>query len=335
MKYDVFISYSRKDSEVVDKIYDALEGAGIHCFIDRDGISGGADFPMILAEAIMESKLLLLVASENSYQSDFTQKELTFAVSNKGSSFIFPLIVDGSKMPPKLEFLLSDINWRNLGHSYRIDKELVEDVKHKLANPHAGETLQQREKGSAKTFFILILLLMIGGGGGLFWYQSYQEKQRQEKAAAEKAAAYADEKQCKQWIEECKACLYTADTLKAQNRPFDTFEAEVDVLQSMTPIANKADSLKATYNDNDTYRQRFTNLTTNYVRDRQQHKLDSMYNYWKRFAVSNYEEFRAYPYKGYKDDALDCARRALYINPDDANLLEIQEYLNSKTAKKK
>ena len=330
MKYDVVISYSRKDSEVAAKIYDALEAAGLQCFIDRDGISGGADFPMILAEAIMESKLLLLVASENSYQSEFTQKELTFAVSNKGSRFIFPLIVDGSKMPPKLEFLLSDINWRNLSHSYRIEKEMVDDVKNKLANPHAGETLQQRERNTSKAFFIIILLLMLGGGGGLFWYQSYQEKLRAEQAAAEKAAAYADEKKCKAWIDECKACLYTADTLKAKERPYETFEAEVAVLQSMTPIANKADSLKATYNDNDTYRQRFTNLTTNYVRDRQQHKLDSMYNYWKRFAVSNYDEYRSYPYKGYKDDALDCAARALRIRPTDENLLKIQEYLTSK-----
>lgn len=330
MKYDVFISYSRKDSEVADKIYRTLEDAGISCFIDKDGISGGADFPLILSEAIMESKMMLFVASENSYKSEFTQKELTFAVSNKGSRFIFPLIVDGSKLPTKLEFLLSDINWRELSLRYRIEKELLEDVRHKLEDPHAGETLRQRERNSAKVFFFIILALMLAGGGGLYWYQNYKEQQRIQQAEAERKAALDAEKQCKQWIEDCKGCLYKADTLRAKNRPFETFSEEVAALKSLTVLADKADSLKATYNDNDTYRQRFTNLTTTFVRDRQKHKLDSMFRYWNRFAVSNYEEYRSYPYKGYKDDALDCAGRALQIYPDDENLLKIQQYLTSK-----
>ena len=40
-KYDVFISYSRKDTEVADKICSALDRAGLSYFIDRQGIGGG------------------------------------------------------------------------------------------------------------------------------------------------------------------------------------------------------------------------------------------------------------------------------------------------------
>ena len=53
MTYDVFISYSRKDSEIAGKSHKALDEAGISCFIDLEGISGGADFPAVLSEAIM------------------------------------------------------------------------------------------------------------------------------------------------------------------------------------------------------------------------------------------------------------------------------------------
>ena len=79
MAYDVFLSYSRKDAETADIIYQTLEAAGIRCFIDHDGISGGSDFPKVLSEAIMGAKIMLYVASKNAYQSDYTQKELTFA----------------------------------------------------------------------------------------------------------------------------------------------------------------------------------------------------------------------------------------------------------------
>lgn len=65
MSYDVFISYSRKDSEVAGQIYNALSAQGLTCFIDLEGISGGTDFTDVIAEAIMGSRLFLLLASKN------------------------------------------------------------------------------------------------------------------------------------------------------------------------------------------------------------------------------------------------------------------------------
>ena len=41
MKYDVFISYSRKDTPITDQICAAFDRAGISYFIDRQGIGGG------------------------------------------------------------------------------------------------------------------------------------------------------------------------------------------------------------------------------------------------------------------------------------------------------
>ena len=40
-KYDVFISYSRKDTEIAERICAALQNNGITYFIDRQGIGGG------------------------------------------------------------------------------------------------------------------------------------------------------------------------------------------------------------------------------------------------------------------------------------------------------
>ena len=41
MKYDVFISYSRKDSEIVKKCADELGKAGYSVWMDKDGIRIG------------------------------------------------------------------------------------------------------------------------------------------------------------------------------------------------------------------------------------------------------------------------------------------------------
>ena len=55
MKYDVFISYSRMDTAIADRICAAFDKVGITYFIDRQSIGGGFEFPVVLAEAIIES----------------------------------------------------------------------------------------------------------------------------------------------------------------------------------------------------------------------------------------------------------------------------------------
>ena len=68
MNYDIFISYSRKDTEIANRICKAFDQAGITYFIDRQGIGGGMEFPTVLAEAILNCKLMLFLASKNSFR---------------------------------------------------------------------------------------------------------------------------------------------------------------------------------------------------------------------------------------------------------------------------
>ena len=92
MQYDVFISYSRKDTPIAEKICKALDDANITYFIDRQGIGGGLEFPKVIANAILESRLFLFLASENSYTSKFTSSEITFAFNKKPKETIVPYI---------------------------------------------------------------------------------------------------------------------------------------------------------------------------------------------------------------------------------------------------
>lgn len=127
MKYDVFISYSRKDTAIADKVCAAFDRVGIRYFIDRQGIGGGFEFPRVLAENIIGSQLFLLLASENAYASKFTTNEIVFAFNKKPKQSILPYIIDGSSLPLDLEFTFAGINWRNI-NDHPIDSVLVADI---------------------------------------------------------------------------------------------------------------------------------------------------------------------------------------------------------------
>ena len=127
MNYDVFISYSRKDTAIADRVCRAFDRAGISYFIDRQGIGGGFEFPRVLAENIVGAQLFLLLASENAYNSKFTMNEIVFAFNKKPKQSILPYIIDGSSLPLELEFTFAGINWRNIS-DHPIDTVLVSDI---------------------------------------------------------------------------------------------------------------------------------------------------------------------------------------------------------------
>lgn len=133
MKYDVFISYSRKDTPIADRICEAFDRAGITYFIDRQGIAGGMEFPQVLADAIEESTLFLFLASENSYQSKFTNNEILYAFNEKSTNSLLPYVIDGSRLPKQLRFSFASINVRNI-EEHPIEPVLVDDIIHLLAH---------------------------------------------------------------------------------------------------------------------------------------------------------------------------------------------------------
>ena len=127
MNYDVFISYSRKDIEIADRICAAFDRASVTYFIDRQGIGGGLEFPDAIANAIVNSHIVLFLASTNSYVSKFTNSEITFAFNKKEKNSIIPYRIDNSDMPIGLQFVFSSINWRSL-EEHPIEPILVNDV---------------------------------------------------------------------------------------------------------------------------------------------------------------------------------------------------------------
>ncbi|MBR6758511.1 MAG: toll/interleukin-1 receptor domain-containing protein [Bacteroidaceae bacterium] len=77
-KYDVFISYSRKDKVIADKLCKEFDKEGIIYWIDRN-LYGSSNFITEIANNILDSHIVVFIASHHSASSQWTQKEILFA----------------------------------------------------------------------------------------------------------------------------------------------------------------------------------------------------------------------------------------------------------------
>ena len=108
-KYDVFISYSRKDSTIVEQICSLFKQNDISYWIDKQDIYAGGEFLSDIVQAIRECKITLFISSSHSNNSIYTAKEVAMAF-NEGK-YIIPYKIDTSTFNKNLELVLCDLNW--------------------------------------------------------------------------------------------------------------------------------------------------------------------------------------------------------------------------------
>ena len=108
MKYDVFISYSRKDMHFATQVCDMLNRYAcfyqFSYFFDKEEIKSRNEYLKRISSAISESKSMLFLASRNSFESEFCCKELLFA--DKRHVHIHQYRIDDSEAPDDIELVL-------------------------------------------------------------------------------------------------------------------------------------------------------------------------------------------------------------------------------------
>lgn len=99
---DVFISYSRSDSAIAEKLYESLSAQGRSVWYDRNNLSDGGNFMEEIRKAIRSAKYFVPILSENIVKeknySHVYRNEWDTAIEmaiSMGRTFIIPLAEEG------------------------------------------------------------------------------------------------------------------------------------------------------------------------------------------------------------------------------------------------
>lgn len=105
----IFISYSRRDVEIVDKIVAALEQAGMSVWIDREDIRAGNSWRVQIVEAIDTCDAFVLMLSGNSAISTNVHKEVI--LSQDSARTLFITMLEPTKPPAEIRYQLAGLQF--------------------------------------------------------------------------------------------------------------------------------------------------------------------------------------------------------------------------------
>jgi tetratricopeptide (TPR) repeat protein len=108
----VFISYASADRERVLPVVDRLEQAGVSVWIDREGIHGGANYALEIAEAIEGATAVMLMCSPASLASRNVKQEI--ALAWRFERPYLPLLLDPVEIPKDVAYWLEASQWIEL-----------------------------------------------------------------------------------------------------------------------------------------------------------------------------------------------------------------------------
>lgn len=111
MIYDVFVSYSRRDSLIADEICKIFKTIGLKFFTDRNNIPPGADYVTYLEKSIKRCKFFLYISSINSYKSEWCYYELNKFLNDHDIHSLIIYKIDDSLLPKNL---LSEVKRPNI-----------------------------------------------------------------------------------------------------------------------------------------------------------------------------------------------------------------------------
>ena len=131
---DVFISYSRKDSDFVRKLNIALQNAGKTTWFDQESIAAGMKFEEELYRGINAADNFLFIISPNAVESSYCKTEINYA-QKQGKRLL--TLLSTETLAESLPSTLRSLNWidfagnafdkafQNLIQSLDIDQDYV------------------------------------------------------------------------------------------------------------------------------------------------------------------------------------------------------------------
>src|SRR5262245_48032826 len=93
-QHHIFLSYSRKDKEIMLRIYNDLRVEGLDVWMDNELKVGTPEWERDIEDAIKNTGGVVVLLSPDSYASEWVGREIAFA--DEFDKRIFPVLVSGN-----------------------------------------------------------------------------------------------------------------------------------------------------------------------------------------------------------------------------------------------
>ncbi len=123
MSAPIFISYSSKDQQIAETIYQALEARGLDCWIASRDVRAGENFQEAIVRALRSAKVMLLVFTSNANNSDEIKKELVLAGRHRVT--VVPVRVEDVVPNDAFTYELATRQWIDLFKDWERQIELL------------------------------------------------------------------------------------------------------------------------------------------------------------------------------------------------------------------
>jgi TolB-like protein/Flp pilus assembly protein TadD len=132
---DVFISYASPDSTIAETVCEALERAGVTCWIAPRDVTPGAHYASEIVHAIDSAKAIVLILSHDAATSPHVLREIERAISKRHP--VVTLRVDQAPLPAEFEYFLNTSQWLDAsdGDATRTMPKLVSAVRLAIERP--------------------------------------------------------------------------------------------------------------------------------------------------------------------------------------------------------
>lgn len=132
----IFVSYSRRDSKIVDQLISRLEEAGYTVWVDREDIQGGSQWRQAIVMAIDNCQVFISVLSPNSIASDNVRKEMDIAEGSKKP--ILPVMLQQIELPTHMRYQLAGLQIIDLSQDFETGfSQLIESLGERGVKPTA------------------------------------------------------------------------------------------------------------------------------------------------------------------------------------------------------
>lgn len=123
MQHEVFISYSSENKAIAQAACHVIEEKGVRCWMAPRDIPAGEEYGDVIADAISDSRILVLIFSQSASISPWVKSELNLAISEQ--LHVIPFRIDRTPLEGGNKLILNKIHWIDAYPQYEDKLEVL------------------------------------------------------------------------------------------------------------------------------------------------------------------------------------------------------------------